>query len=48
MRQRRTLICVAEEGLLAQAAIHVCRDHGLESVPDELIAAVRARIVDAD
>lgn len=34
-----------ENGILEQVAAHARRDHGLESVPAELVEAVRERIV---
>ncbi len=33
-----------DDGILSQVAIHARDDHGLESVPAELVDAVRANI----
>jgi predicted small metal-binding protein len=33
-----------EEEILEQVADHARRDHGMESVPDEVVEAVRAKI----
>lgn len=41
-------VCSSEEEILAQVAAHACKEHGLATVPDELVSAVRERIVQVD
>jgi len=42
-----TFVCSSEDDVLAEVARHAARDHGLTSVPAELVEQVRARIVHA-
>lgn len=41
-------VCSSEEQLMAEVAEHARRDHGMASVPDEVVAKVREHIRDAD
>lgn len=37
-----------EQAILSQVALHALEEHGMEHVPDEVLEAVRAHIVDVD
>ncbi|MDB4931271.1 MAG: hypothetical protein JWM10_3755 [Myxococcaceae bacterium] len=41
-------VCSSEEEILAQVASHACDAHGMASVPDEVVRAVRERIASVD
>lgn len=41
-------VCSSEEEILARVAAHACQDHGLTTIPDELVSAVRERIAHVD
>lgn len=37
-----------EQSILAQVALHAHEEHGMEHVPDEVLDAVRAHIVEVE
>jgi len=41
---RATWVCSTEDEILAKVAAHARRDHGMASVPADVVDAVRARI----
>lgn len=41
-------VCSTEEEILARVAEHARHDHKLTNIPDELVRAVRERIVHVD
>lgn len=41
-----TFSAESDEGILAKVAEHARVDHGMESIPPEVVAQVRAKIVD--
>ena len=36
-----------EDQILSQVAVHAAADHGMDSIPDEVVAQVRGRMVSA-
>ncbi len=41
-------VCSTEEEVLARVAEHARHDHGMTSIPDEVLRAVREHITDVD
>lgn len=41
-------VCPTDEDILARVAAHARADHGMTDIPDEVVSAVRSRIVIVD